>query len=124
MLKEPFRPLKLFKHPTQSIFSKTKGFVDDARQQRAVLLSSISHMVWELKLLPQVVRTASLNVLFSWRVFEKRNLLQSFEEFKSLVSYRNALNKVRSTRGFMFEESLEFLSYAKYFAERRSEDIR
>ena len=43
----PFRPLKLFKHSVQSFYSKTKGGVDGATQQRAVMRSSPSHLAWK-----------------------------------------------------------------------------
>lgn len=123
-LKGKLRPLKLFKHATQSFYSKTKGSVDGATQQRAVLSSFTSHMALEQKIVSQILKTVPLNTLIFWRVFERRNLLHSLEESMSLDSYRNALNKVKSAPGIMFEVSLKLVSYVKSVAEERIEEIR
>lgn len=109
----PFRPLKLFKHSTQSFYSKTKGGVDGATQQRAILRSATSHFAWEQKLVTQVLKTVCVNAFLAWRIFERRDLLQRVEDFKSLDSFRNALNKVQSTADFMIDASLDLLSHAK-----------
>lgn len=109
----PFRPLKLFKHATQSFYSKTRGGVDGATQQRAVLRSSGSHMQWEQKLICQVLKTVAINAFIAWRVFERRDLLQSTSEFRSLDAYRNNLNKVQSTADFMLDAALDLLYNAQ-----------
>lgn len=60
----PFVPLKLFKHATQCFYSKTKGGVDGAIQQRAILRCSTSHLKWEQKLVSQVFETVAVNSFF------------------------------------------------------------
>lgn len=109
----PFRPLKLFKHAIQSFYSKTKGGVDGATQQRAILRSATSHLQWEQKLVSQVLKTVSINAFIAWRIFERRDLLQNLGEFKSLERYRNALNKVQSTADFMLDSALDLLAHAQ-----------
>ena len=46
-LRGPLPPLKLFKHASQSFYSKTKAGVDGVTQQKANLRSSTSHFQWE-----------------------------------------------------------------------------
>lgn len=83
----PFRPLKLIKHAIQSFYSETKGGVNGASQQRAILRSSTFHLQWKQKMVTQVLKTVTLNELFSWRIFTRRDLLQSAEDFESLESF-------------------------------------
>lgn len=109
----PFQPLKLFKHATQSFYSKTKGGVDGATQYRAVLTSSGSQLAWEQKLITQVLKSLSINAFLAWRIFERRDLVNTSATFKSLDNYRCALNRVQSTSDFMVDASLELLSHAK-----------
>lgn len=90
----PFRPLKLFKHVTQSFYSKTKGLVDGSTQQRALLRSATSHFRWEQKIVTEVLKTVCINAFFACRIFERRDLLERIEDFNNLESYLNALNKV------------------------------
>ena len=109
----PFQPLKLFKHAEQSFYSKTNGGVDGATQQRAVMRSSTSHLQCEQKLVSQVLKTLSVNAFVAWRIFERRDLLQSAEHFKSLESYRDALNRVEPTADFMLDTAVKLLLYAR-----------
>lgn len=118
--KGPFRPLKVFKHAMQSFYSKTKGGVDGATQQRAILRSSTSHLAWEQKLVSQVLKTVSLNAFFAWRIFERRDLLLTMEDFKNLECFRNAVNKVQSTADFMLDAALEILAHASALCPERS----
>ena len=45
-------------------------------------------------------------------MFQREDLLESSDNFRSLDHYRNLLNKVQSTADFMFDVSLELLNHA------------
>lgn len=109
----PFLPLKLFEHATQCFYSKAKGGLDGATQQRAILRCSTSHLRWKQKIVSQVFKTLTVNVFFAWRLYERRDLLSTTESFKSIDSFRNALNKVTPTAEFMLDAALHLLSQAQ-----------
>ena len=90
----PLPPLKRYKHSSQSLYSKTKGGVDGATQERAMLRSSTSHFKWEQKLISQTIKTLAINGFIALSIFQRRDLLEDGASFRSLNSYRNALNVV------------------------------
>lgn len=109
----PFLPLKLFKHVTQCFDSKTKGGVDGATQQRAVLQSKTSHLSWEQKMVSQFLKTPAINDFFVWRTYKQRELLSSYTTFKSLEAFCNVMKKLQSTAGFMLDASLNLLAHSQ-----------
>lgn len=72
-----------------------------------------SQLAWEQKLTAQVLKSLSINAFLVGRMYKRRDLVDSTEAFRSLETYRSALNRVQSTAGFMFDASLELLSHAK-----------
>lgn len=108
----PFHPVKLFKHGTQTLYSKTKGGMDGATQQRAVLRSPTSHLKWEPKIVSQLIKTVCVNAFISWRLHERRDLLESADKYKSLDGFRHMVNKVQSTADFMFDAAMDLLIHA------------
>lgn len=105
-------PVKVFKHATQSIYSKTKGGVDGATQARAILRSPTSHLKWEQKIVSQVLKTLAVNSFVGWRMAERGDLIESSAAFRSLDDYRHSLNCVQSLADFTFDLSKELLVYA------------
>jgi hypothetical protein len=75
--KGPLPPIKVFKHGTQSIYSKTKGGVDGSAQARAVLRSSTSSLHWEQKIVTQTLKTLAVNAFISYRMEVKSSLLET-----------------------------------------------
>ena len=75
--KGPLSPLKLFKHDSQSLYSKTKGRVDGSAQARAILQSYTSSLKWEQKRVSQTIKPQAVNSFIAWRMTQKRNLLES-----------------------------------------------
>ena len=112
--KGPFPPLKLFKHASQSLYSKTKGGVDGSAQARAILRSSTPSFKWEQKIVSQTIKTLAVNSFIAWRMTQKRNLLESRVSFQGLNSYRNSLNTLESLADFIYEASRELLNYAQF----------
>ena len=110
---DAFPPLKLFKHGTQSLYSKTKGGVDGSAQARAILRSSTSSLKWEQKIVSQTLKTLAINAFIAWRMAEKESLLQSKEAFGSLEKFRASLNKVQSLADFIHDVSRELLAHAE-----------
>lgn len=110
--KGPFPPLKLFKHGSQSLYSKTKGGVDGSAQARSILRCSTSSLQWEQKLVSQTLKSIAVNAFIAWRMAQKKELLISKEAFGSLDSYRDALNHVQPLADFIFDASQELLIYA------------
>lgn len=86
--------------------------MDGSTQQRAILRSPTSHLKWEQKLAVQILKTVTINAFVGYRMYERKDLLNSAASFKSLEMYRNLLNKVQSTADFMFDCSQELLHYA------------
>ena len=68
---DAFLPLKLFRHGTQSLYSKTKCGVDGSAQARAILRSSTSSLKWEQKIVSQTIKTLAINAFIAWRMAEK-----------------------------------------------------
>lgn len=120
-----FPPLQLFKHATQVYYSKTKGGVDGATKQRAMLRSSTSHLKWEQKIVSQTLKTVAINAFLAWRMFKRQEILQSDTELKSLESFRNSLNRVQATADFMSDIATDLLNYAStlHDDENRNEDL-
>lgn len=85
----------MFKHAAQTFYSKTTAGVDGATHYRAVMRSSTLHFKWEQKLVSKMLKTLAVNAFIAWRVFQRQELLQSDEEFKSLDKYRDGLNKIQ-----------------------------
>lgn len=107
-----FPPLKLFKHGTQSFYSKTKGGVDGSAQARAVLRSPTSSLQWEQKIVTQTLKTIFINAFIAWRMCQKRSRLESKESFESLEKFRHSLNCVQSLADFSFDCAQGLLMYA------------
>ena len=84
--KGPFPPLKLFKHASQSLYSKTKSGVDGSAQSRAFLRSSTSSFKWEQKIVSQTIKTLTVNSFIAWRMTQKTAGKQSFVSGFELVS--------------------------------------
>lgn len=107
-----FAPLKSFKHAAQSFYNKIKGGVDGATQQRAIIRSDISHLKWEQKIFPQMLKTLAIYSFYSMEDVSETRSFESEELFRSTESYRNKLKKVQPTVDFMFNVAQQLLSYA------------
>ena len=118
--KGSFLPLKLFKHGSQSLYSKTKGGVDGSAQARAILRSSTSSLKWEQKIVSQTIKTLAVNSFIAWRISEKKGMLESKEAFHSLDYFRDSLNALESLADFVCNVSSELLTYADKL--RRAEE--
>lgn len=59
----------------------------------------------------QLFKTFAVNASISWHIFEGRVLIQSAERFKSLDSFRAALDRVQSTADFMLDARLRFFPH-------------
>lgn len=74
--------------------------------------SSTSSLPWEQKLVTQTLKTLFVNAFITWRMYEKRDLLQSLSSFRSLDSFRHSLNAVQSLADFSLDCTRELLAYA------------
>lgn len=107
-----FLPFKIFKHAAKTFYSNTKAGEDGATQFRAAIRSCTSYFKWEQKLVSQVLSTIAVNVFIAWRIFQRQDLIQSDNSFKSMESYMNSLRKVQPMANFMFDTARELISYA------------
>lgn len=109
-------PLKRFKHAAQSFYSKTKGGIDGSAQARAILRSSTSALSWEQKLVTQTLKTLLINafkrIIITWRISERRSLLQNKQAFGKLDTFRHNLNSTQSLADFTIDAAREMLVYA------------
>ncbi len=103
----PTQPLKLFKHGSQSIYSKTKGGVDGTAQARAILRCSTSSLSWEQKMVSQILETLAVNAFTSWRMLRNEKLLTSSSLFVSLNKNRDRLNHTQSFADFIHDAAVE-----------------
>ena len=87
-------PIKLFKHGSQSFYSKTKCGVDGGAQARAMLRCPTSSLPWEQKIVSQSFKTVAHNAFVAYRMLERKDDTASSESFGSLEDYRSRLNKV------------------------------
>lgn len=110
--KGPFPPLKIFKHGSQIIYSKTKGGLDGSTQARSILYWPTLSLQWKQKLVSQILNTLNVNAFISWRISEKEDLLVSKDAFGSLESYLDILNHVQPLADFISDSSQELLTYA------------
>lgn len=113
--RSPFRPVKLFKHCTQSFYSKCKGGVDGATQARSLLRSQSAHLKWEQKITSQVLKTVIVNSFIIWRMAQREDALESRESFKDLDKYRHLLNNVESLGSFVLSFAEEILTMADIY---------
>ena len=77
-----------------------------------MLRSSTSHFKWEQKFISQTIKTLAINGFIAWRILQRRNLLEDGASFRSLDSYRNALNMVQAMADFIHDVGIELFSYA------------
>lgn len=77
----PFPHLKLFKHGSQSFYSKTEGGIDGAAQNRPTLKSSMVALRWEEKLVTQTIKSVVANAFLLWRMSQRANVLAHKEQF-------------------------------------------
>lgn len=115
----PLPPLKLFKHGSQSLYSKTKGGVDGGTQYRAILRSPSSVLNWEQKIVSQTLKNLAVNAFIAWRMRQRSDLLESMDKFGGVDKFRTALNKVQSLGDFIFEVCPELLRHADRIATER-----
>lgn len=80
----PLPPINVFKHGTQSFYSKTKGSVDGSAQARAILRSSSSSLSWEQKIVTQTLKILAINGFISYRLNVRSSLLNSEETNRDL----------------------------------------
>ena len=85
-----------------------------------MLRSSTSHFKWEQKLISQTIKTLAINEFIAWRIFQRRDLFEDRASFRSLDSYRIALNKVQAMAEFIHDVAIELLSYADKIQESRN----
>lgn len=111
--RDPFPPVILFKHCSQSLYSKTKGGVDGSAQARAILRCSTSALKWEQKRLLQTLKTVAINSFIAWRMHKRREFLENKESFQSLRAFRHALNTTQSMADFIYDLCKELLVYAE-----------
>lgn len=97
----PIHHIEPFKHSVKSLHFKTKGGVDVATKQRAILRSSTSNFCCKVKHETQVLKSVVVNSCIAWWLFERCDLLQSLQSYKNLDFFRNTLDKVQSTADFM-----------------------
>lgn len=112
----PFPPLKLFKHGTQSFYSKTKGGVEGATEYRSTLRSSMVVCKWEQKLFSQTIKSVLANAFIIWKLKRRSDLLHSMDVFKSIESYRNAINRDTSLGNFVLNIAPKLLHFADSIA--------
>lgn len=73
----------------------------------------MSHLSWEQKIVSQGLKTVAINGFSAWRIYERRDILESDLAFKSIESWINALKKVQSTADFMIDAALDLLIHAQ-----------
>lgn len=108
----PFVPLKLLKHGTQSFYSKTKGGVDGSAQARAMLRSPSASFKWEQKIVGQTFKTLFVNAFIAYRMHERRDVIEDPMRFQDIHSFRRCLNKVESLSDFCLEACSDLLRFA------------
>lgn len=80
----PLRPVKLFKHGIQSLYSKMKGDMDGFTQAISIQRSMTFPMFWEQKLVTQSRKTFVVSFFISWRMKENHGFLNSSVLFQSV----------------------------------------
>jgi hypothetical protein len=117
-------PVKIFKHGTQSFYSKTKGGVDGAFRARALLRASTTHMKWEQKIVCHIWKTLVINAFIAWRIAERSDLLQSASSFETLDKFRHKINNVQPQGDFVSDIARKLLTYADTVAGLEEAQIR
>lgn len=59
----------------------------------------------------QIIKIVGINAFIGWRIYEKRQFLDSADIFGSLDSFRHQLNSVQCINPFMIDSGIELLSY-------------
>jgi len=113
--KGPLIPIKILKHSSQTLYSKTKGGVDGLTQFRNILNTPSSSLPWEQKMVIQCLKNLMISSFISYRFTTCRHLVQSSDAFKSLHFFQSGLNHLESLSTFIYYSSSELLTVAQSF---------
>lgn len=101
----------MFKHAAESFYSKTNVGAGGAAQQTAIMRSPTSHFRWEQKTVTKIIKKLSVNAFVGWKMFQREDLLESGEIFRSIENYCNNFNKVQPTADFVFDVARGLMWY-------------
>lgn len=109
----PMPPLKLFRHGSQTFYSRTKGGVDGSAQYRATIRSSMTIVSWEQKLITQTIKAVVANAYVLWKINRNSRLLESASSYVGIDRFRNNIIKNVSFGNFLIDLCPIFLRYAE-----------
>lgn len=104
----PFRPLKLFKHGSQTFYSRKKGGVDGSAQYRSKLTSSMVVFKWEQNLITQIIKSIVANAFILWKLNIKAPLLEST---LNIDKFRGSISRGVSFGNFVLDICLKLIRF-------------
>lgn len=118
----PMPPLKLFRHGSQTFYSRTKGGVDGSAQYRATLRSSMTVFSWEQKLITQTIKAVVANAYVLWKINRNSRLLESASSYVGIDRFRNNINKNVSFGNFVIDLCPNLVRYAEKIISHADDD--
>lgn len=109
----PLPPLKLFRHGSQTFYSRTKGGVDGSAQYRSTLRSSMTVFRWEQKLITQTIKSVIANAYIVWKINRGEKFLETPSSFAGVDRFRNNINKGCSFGNFVIDLCPNLVRYAE-----------
>ena len=101
------KPVRLFRHASQVIYSRKKGGVDGLTEYLAAIDLGLP-LSFEVKYICRSLRMVSVNAFIAWRLNELRNLL-SATTYPDLDTLRRQLNRQSSLADWVEDCAKEML---------------
>ena len=109
-LNGPFKPVKVFKHASQSLYSKTKGGVDGATDYLSDVSFPLKNFSFEVKFVLRSVFMVTINACIAYRMHRRRDLVAGDDIPVRLVkNLKSSVRDVESVADFIFEAGKELL---------------
>ena len=100
----PSKPVLLYRHAAQALYSKTKGGLDGSSEYHAGFSPNAGALDFERKFVVRSIFTVLINAAIIWRMWQRRDLLVNLQATSSTLSkLRNAFNHVESINDFMMD---------------------
>jgi hypothetical protein len=120
------KPVLLYKHAAQSLYSKTKGGVDGSTEyhEKVSVAGQLggAALEFERKFVFRSINTVAFNAGIVYRILQKRTALEAennAEPFR-IRAFRNSLAKVESMQDFMYWAGLELCREASNLAKHNA----
>jgi hypothetical protein len=106
----PFKPVKVFKHASQSLYSKTKGGVDGATDYLSDVSFPFKNLSFEVKFVLRSIFMVTINACIAYRMHKRRDLVAGDDIPTRLIkNLKQSVTNVESVADFIYKAGKELL---------------